>query len=77
MGTDGHGYIGKLLQGDGRCLNVSLPDETSKKLIESEPRLMEVRGRWLPYVKDYGTVVTVNGRRIGEGHCGNHYLFVR
>lgn len=75
--TDGHGYIGKLDMENGDCLNVSLPDAVSEEHIYKNPTKMKLTGRWLPYVKQNGLVVTVNGRKIGEGLCGDHYLFVR
>lgn len=78
MSTDGHGYIGKLDVGGGKCLNVSIPDGDSKKLITRKAaQKATLTGRWLPYVKEFGLAVTVNGRTIGEGLCGDHYLFVR
>lgn len=77
MSTDGHGYIGKLDVGNGKCLNVSLPDATSRKTIYKPARSVTLRGRWLPYVKQENIQARVNGRTVGEGLCGDHYLFVK
>lgn len=77
MSTDGHGFIGRLALKDGTCLNVSLPDELSEQLINREPTMKTVTGRMFPYVKESDILVTLNGRRIGEGLCGSNYLFVR
>jgi hypothetical protein len=77
MSTDGHGYIGRLVLQDGTCLNVSLPDDESKNMIYRTPRHMKITGRMLPYVKENNVVIRVNDRLVGEGLCGNYYLFVR
>jgi hypothetical protein len=77
MSTDGHGYIGSLELPNGRCLNVSLPDKLSKTLIYKPSKRVVVTGRLLPYVRENGLIVRVNGRNIGQGTCGNKYLFVK
>jgi hypothetical protein len=77
MSSDGHGFIGKLELENGTCLNVSLPVEVSRELLGQEPRQMTVVGRIYRYVHEYQTFVLVDGRRIGEGLCGDYYLFVQ
>jgi hypothetical protein len=76
MSTDGYAYIGKLTLPDGKCMNVSLPDDQSKRLFDKAPKPAIFRGRMMRYVKENNIVVFVNGRSVGEGWCGDHYLFV-
>ena len=76
MSTDGYAYIGKLTLPDGKCMNVSMPDDQSKDLLEKGPRPATFRGKVLKYVNEYNLILLINGRRVGLGRCGDYYLFV-
>ena len=77
MSNDGHGYIGVLRLDDGSCINVSLPENDSNRLLGQSPQRASLAGRVLPfpYGKDALTF-EVNGRRVGYGKCAPYYLFV-
>ena len=77
MSSDGHGYIGRLTLPDGKCVNISLPDEESKRIMGAPPANASFTGRALPYVRDSSLVPLINGRRVGMGLCGDFYIFVK
>jgi hypothetical protein len=77
MSNDGHAYIGILKLSDGTCVNVSLPDRQSRRLMNLPAREMTVAGRVWPFVYEDALIeVRVNGRQIGYGNCGRSYVFV-
>lgn len=78
MNSDGHGFIGDFTLPDGSCINVSLPEEQSKKLLGNSPVKMEIQGSVLPF--PFGENILffkVNGRRVGFGNCSDFYIFVK
>lgn len=78
MKSDGHGFIGEVVMADGSCIDVSLPEEQSRKLIGQPPRRVEVQGPVLPF--PFGENIMgfkVNGRDVGFGSCQDFYIFVR
>ena len=77
MTSDGHGFIGKLTLPDGKCVNVSLSDEESRRMTGAAPKEGSFTGRALPYVRDPSLVPLINGRRVGMGLCGDFYVFVK
>jgi len=78
MGSDGHGFLGNMLLPDGMCINVSLPDEQSKRLLGKPPVRMEIQGPVLPFPYDEDAIsFKVNGRKVGFGNCGDFYIFVK
>lgn len=71
------GMISQLKTDDGRCLNVSLPDEVSDGLEQDGQDRMTMRGDVLDYPKAAGTdAVEVDGRSVGKGACGDDFVFV-
>ena len=71
----GQSWMGKLDLPDGRCVSISLPAQMLYELQQSGPAEVTVRGRVFekePNVQ----VMTVEGRTIGLGECGNFFLFV-
>lgn len=78
MSSDGHAYIGKLSLPDGTCVDVSLPESTSRRLAGQPPHQTTVVGRVLPYIYEDSIIdYKVNGRLIGYGKCGKFFLFVK
>lgn len=78
MSTDGHAYIGILRMADGACINVSLPERESEKLFGKKPVQRMVAGGVFPFPFSDEEMFSwkVNGRKIGFGTCGAHYIFV-
>jgi len=80
MSSDGHGFIGKLVLDNGECLNVSLSQQRSRRLLGEPAQHMTVSGEVLPYPEVSGGLVLgyrVKDRPIGRGLCGDYFLFVR
>jgi hypothetical protein len=76
--TGDRGFIGELQIEKGKCVNISLPDEISKKLIDKEPLMMTVSGVVMPYpAYEEVSEFLVNGRKIGFGFCDDFYVFVK
>jgi hypothetical protein len=72
-----HGMISSLQTDDGRCFNVSLPDEVSAGLEQDGQARMTVRGDVLGYPKAEGSSeILVDDRSVGRGECGKDFLFV-
>src|SRR5207344_2325361 len=72
-----HGMISRLQTDDGRCFNVSLPDEVSDGLEQDGQVRMTVRGDVLRYPKaDGSSEILVDDRSVARGECGNDFLFV-
>jgi hypothetical protein len=76
MSSDGHGFIGVMRFGDGRCVNVSLPDEQSRLIIGKPTHRRKVKGNFMAFVFDSEEMFMISGRRIGLGRCGVNYIFV-
>ena len=73
----GHGMVSKIETDDGRCLNVSLPDDVSDGLEQDGQDRMTVRGDVLGYPDVAGAVeYQVDDRSVGKGDCGEVFLFV-
>ena len=64
---------------DGRCVAVSLPEEQLADLRRSGRRQMTVSGLVYgdPSASSEIASLTVEGRRIGLGLCGNFFVYVR
>lgn len=78
MSNDGHAYIGKLRLEDGTCVNVSLPEKESRRLSGQPAQMRTITGKVFPYVQENTFIEhRVNGRQIGYGLCGSHFVFVR
>lgn len=78
MSSDGHAFIGKLILGDGSCINVSLSDSVSKSLLGKSESYYVVHGFVFPYPASEDILrFEVNGRDIGFGLCGPFYIFVK
>jgi hypothetical protein len=71
----GQAWMGKLDLADGRCVSVSLPAQMLRELQESGGNDVTVRGR-VRRVPANTEVMTVEGRTIGLGTCGDFILFV-
>ena len=73
----GHGMVSRIKTDDGRCLNVSLPDDVSDGMEQDAQDRMTLRGDDLGY-PDVAAVVEyqVDGRSVGKGECGEDFLFV-
>lgn len=77
MSSDGHGFIGVLQTTDGKCVNVSLPERISKKLLGKPAKKIAIHGEVFPYPRGEDILFfEVNRRSIGYGTCGNYYVFV-
>jgi len=71
------GMVSRLQTDDGRCMNVSLPDDVSAGLEQDGQVRMTVRGDVLGYPKGKGNVeYLVDDRSVGVGECGDQVLFV-
>ncbi len=78
MSSDGHGFIGRLTLDEGGCVNVSLPVQASRALLNHAPTTMTVRGKVFPYVHDDNLLeLQINGRSVGYGLCGDFFVFVK
>jgi hypothetical protein len=72
-----HGMVSRLQTDDGRCLNISLPDDISAGLEQDGQARMTVRGDVLGYPKVHGSMdYQVDDRSVGMGECGDAVLFV-
>ena len=71
----GQALMGRLDLADGRCVSVSLPGEMLVRLEAAGPTEVTVRGRVHEVAPDTATM-TVEGRTIGVGQCGDFILFV-
>jgi hypothetical protein len=72
-----HGMISRLQTDDGRCFNVSLPDDVSAGLEQDGQVRMSVRGDVLGYPKaEARSEILVDDRSVGLGECGKDFLFV-
>ena len=68
-------WMGELALPDGRCVSVSMPAQMMLELQQSGPVEVTVRGR--RHEIPQGTqAMTVEGRTIGIGSCGEFLLFV-
>jgi hypothetical protein len=78
MSADGHAYIGELRLADGTCINVSLPERESAKLLGKPPVHRKIAGLVFPFPFSDETMLgwKVNGRKVGFGTCGKYYVFV-
>ena len=73
----GHGMVSKIETDDGRCLNVSLPDDVSDGLEQDGQVRMTVRGDVIGYPDVAGALeYQVDDRSVGKGDCGEDFLFV-
>ena len=72
----GQAQMGKLDLPDGRCVSVSLPGDFLARLEASGPVEVTVRGRVYNMPASEIVSMTVEGRTIGLGSCGNFFLFV-
>ena len=72
----GQALMGKLDLPDGRCVSVSLPGDFLARLEASGPVEVTVRGRVYDMPASDVVSMTVEGRTIGLGSCGNFFLFV-
>lgn len=82
MSSDGHGFIAKLVLENGECVNVSLPTAEARNLLGKPPRKVKVHGDVLPYPVPSGADglvlgYRVKGRPVGQGLCGDRFLFVQ
>ena len=77
MSSDGHGFIGIVRLDDGSCVNVSLPEARSKALLGQPARHVTLTGKvvFFPRAPDILSF-RVNGRKVGYGICGAHFVFV-
>jgi hypothetical protein len=71
----GQAWMGKLDLADGRCVSVSLPAQMLRELQQSGGNDVTVRGR-VRRVPANTEAMTVEGRTIGLGACGDFILFV-
>ena len=71
----GQSWMGRLALPDGRCVSVSLPAQMLAELQQSGPTEVTVRGRVFRERADAQSM-TVEGRTIGLGVCGDFFLFV-
>jgi hypothetical protein len=72
------GFIGELQVEKGKCVNISLPDDVSKKLIDKDPVKITVKGLVSPYPPYYEiSKFLINGRKVGFGWCDDFYIFVK
>jgi len=85
MSSDGHGFIGRLTLANGDCLNVSLSPPRSHALLGRPAQQVTVSGQVLPYpdisLSSQGSEYivlsySVKGRKVGQGRCGQYFLFV-
>jgi hypothetical protein len=69
--------VSRIKTDDGRCLNVSLPDDVADGLEQDGEDRMTVRGDVLGYPDAAGTLeYQVDDRSVGKGDCGEDLLFV-
>lgn len=73
--ASGQALMGRLDLADGRCLSVSLPGDMLARLENAGPVQATVRGR-VHQVPHDTVSMTVEGRTIGLGQCGDFVLFV-
>jgi hypothetical protein len=71
----GQAWMGRVDLPDGRCVSVSLPAQMMHELQQSGPVEATVRGR-RHRIPANTQVMTVEGRTIGLGECGDFILFV-
>jgi len=71
----GQAWMGQLALADGRCVSVSLPAQMLLELQHSGGNDVTVRGR-VHHIPANTQAMTVQGRTIGLGACGNFILFV-
>jgi len=71
----GQAWMGKLDLPDGRCVSASLPAQMIHELQQSGGNDVTIRGR-VHRIPANTQVMTVEGRTIGLGDCGNFILFV-
>ena len=78
MSSDGHAYIGILTLNDGRCINVSLPERQSQRLLNKPEQQTTIVGQVFSFPHDDDALgVQINGRAIGYGLCGDKFVFVK
>ena len=71
------GFIGELQIENGKCVNISLPEDISRKLVDRPPEKITVTGKVMPYPPyDEVSDLKVNGRKVGFGWCNDYYIFV-
>ena len=73
--VSGQAQMGQLDLPDGRCVSISLPAQMLYELQQSGPAEVTVRGRVHEVPPDTATM-TIEGRTIGVGLCGDFILFV-
>jgi hypothetical protein len=71
----GQAWMGRVDLPDGRCISVSLPAQMLRELQQSGPVEVTVRGR-RHRIPANTQVMSVEGRTIGLGECGDFILFV-
>jgi hypothetical protein len=71
----GQAWMGRVDLPDGRCVSVSLPAQMLSELQQSGQVEVTVRGR-RHRIPANTQVMTVEGRTIGLGECGDFVLFV-
>ena len=72
----GQALMGRLDLPDGRCVSVSLPGDFLARLEASGPVEVTVRGRVYDMPAPDVVSMTVEGRTVGLGLCGDFFLFV-
>lgn len=77
MSSDGHAFIGILHLDGGGCLNVSLPDKQSRKLLGKAAARKTLTGSLYGYPDESIDEFRINKRNIGFGLCGNKILYVK
>ena len=71
----GQAWMGRLELADGRCVSVSLPAQMLSELQQMGSAEVTVRGR-VQRAPAGTQAMTVEGRTIGLGECGDFILFV-
>lgn len=69
--------MGKLELDHGECVSVSLPSKMIELAAKQGRHKATVEGTIFPVPTDVEVAtISVNGRTIGLGQCGNFYLFI-
>lgn len=74
-----HGRVVEVRTASGKCINLSVPDESWNRLKEIQNRLVQAKGRVISIpTNEFGEdiILEIDGRRIGYGKCGNFIIYV-
>ncbi len=70
--------MGRLNLDDGRCINVSLPDNMIEELGRRMPKRQVIKGRVFigGHRDESAWSMVIEGRKVAISQCGDFYIFV-